>query len=282
MRPDHCKDVSFKEVDFPLTEREIARRIKGKKAYTRTEHYVLKNGEELAIVRVEKEDGVELFRPIINYDIVALPKDITYIVDDRIDVINPSQMAKVAMEHHGKIVVVQGQSNHVSFMSADEVVELRVLDVVPPRPAKLFTLVTKALASGIVRVPVVPMLEEIDLNDLAKSVVTDGIVFPCKASGLSSDKQLYFLDQVPEIRTDATLIGCDLSGRIHRSLYRNDIGRIDICPHNLAPRDGKKRIVKCCRVHNGHEIENDLALVPWGATVVEVAEAINALFPEPS
>ncbi len=50
-----------------------------------------------------------------------------------------------------------------------------------------------------------------------------------------------------------------------------------MCPQELAPRDGRKRLVKCCRVREGYQIKENLAIVPWGATVQEVADAINAL-----
>ena len=40
MIPDHCKDVSVRDVDFDLTPDNIATHVKGKKAYTRTDHMV--------------------------------------------------------------------------------------------------------------------------------------------------------------------------------------------------------------------------------------------------
>jgi hypothetical protein len=108
------------------------------------------------------------------------------------------------------------------------------------------------------------------------------VLFPCKASGLRSDRKIFYLDQVPPIDEDVTLVGCDLSGRIFRSLYHRDIPRIEMCPQELAPRDCKKRLVKCCKVREGFQIKGGLAIVPWGATVQEVADAIKALFARPS
>jgi len=62
MQPDHCKDVSVRDVDFDLTKENIMERAKGKKAYTRTEFIVLRYQSELAIVHVQKEAGKELFQ----------------------------------------------------------------------------------------------------------------------------------------------------------------------------------------------------------------------------
>ncbi len=54
MNPDHCKDVSLRHVDFPLTEENISRDIVGKKAYTRTDFMILKHGDEVAVINVIK------------------------------------------------------------------------------------------------------------------------------------------------------------------------------------------------------------------------------------
>jgi hypothetical protein len=278
MLPGHCKDVAVKVVDFPLTREDIAREIVGKKAYTRCDHYVLRNGSELAIVRVTKADGKELFRPIIGHQVIALPDSTLFVRDPQVDVLNAPAMAALSRKYPGKTVVVEGLFNHISFTQPDEALDLEVLDVVPPSPSKLSVLVSRALEAGMVDLPVVPSYREIDLNELAARVRTEAVLFPCEASGLRSDRPMFFLDQVPSIDKQVTLVGCDLSARIFRSLYRREVERIEMCPQELAPKDGKKRLVKCCKVREGYQIKGDLAIVPWGATVGEVADAIKALF----
>ncbi len=44
------------------------------KAYTRTDFMVLRNGTETAVIRVDKAQGKELFRDIIDVEIVSLPR----------------------------------------------------------------------------------------------------------------------------------------------------------------------------------------------------------------
>jgi len=276
--PGHCKNVSVREVDFPLTPEGISEHIKSKKAYTRTENLILRNGDQWAVLWVKKKDGMDLFRPIIDYSILSLPRDTVFMVDESIDVLNASQMARIASRNKGKMVVVQGMFGHVSFVKHERDMDLRVLDVVPPSPSKMSVLVELALASYLSEMPIVPLYEEVDINDLARSAETKAVVFPCKASGLRSERETFFLDQTPDLPEDLTLIGCDLSRRIIQSLYKRDVKRISMCPRDLVPRDGNKRIVKCCRVREGYEIEGNLAVVPWGATVREVSEAIQALF----
>jgi hypothetical protein len=281
MLPGHCKDVAVKDVDFPLTKENIDRAIAGKKAYTRCDHYVLRNGEELAVVRVVKEEGKELFRHIVEHEVVSLPDSTVFFRDDSVDVINAPSMARIAQRHPGKTVVVQGSFNHISFIGPTEGLELMVVDVIPPSPSKLSVLVERALVSGLVDLPVVPSYIEIDLNDMVKEVSTEGVLFPCQASGLEAPGKVYYLDQMPTIPGDVTLIGCDLSARIYRTLYKEDVPRIEMCPQELAQHYKGNSLVKCCKVREGFQIKDEMAIVPWGATVLEVADAINALFSPP-
>ena len=104
------------------------------RAYTRCDH-VLRHGDDIAVVAITKAEGKELFRPITDHRILALPGDVDLVVDPTVDVINPSSMARVADAHPGRTVVVEGLFGHVSFVMPNEIVRLDVLDVVPPRPS---------------------------------------------------------------------------------------------------------------------------------------------------
>ena len=277
MNPDHCKDVSLRHVEFPLTAKNITNHIVGKNAYTRTDFMILRHGEETAVIKVSKNSGKDLFRPISGHEIVSLPEATVFIRDERIDVLNMSHMARAASKHLGKTVVVSGMFNHVSFMQEENLLDLFVVDVVPPSPSKLSVLVERAFSTGLVELPIVPHYQDIDLNELEKQVTTKKVMFPCRASGLESTKDVFFLDETPDIEGEVTLIGCDLSRRIFHSVYKKDVDIIDMCPRNLAPMNGKT-LVKCCNVKEGFEISGDLASVPWGATVLDVVGAINSLF----
>jgi hypothetical protein len=90
---------------------------------------------------------------------------------------------------------------------------------------------------------------------------------------------VFYLDETPDINMEeVTLVGCDLSRRIFRSIYGFDPESVDMCPKNLIVDDKVPTIIKCCRVKEGHEIVGNVATVPWGATTMEVANALNALF----
>ena len=281
MMPDHCKDVSFREVDFPLTEENILASFPGRKAYTRTDFMILQHRGETAVIRVNKVPGKELFRPIGSVDIISLPKGTAFVKDDSIDVLNLSTMATIASQYPGKTVVVSGMFNHVSFLKPETLLHLRVVDVVPPAPSKLSVLVERALSCGLVELPIVLEIVDIDLNEKERMVQTGTVMFPCRASGLRSYKNVLYLDETPEVPDDVTLIGCDLSHRIFSSVYgREPAESIDICPKNTVKEGGVPTIIKCCKVKEGHEIKDNIACVPWGATTLEVAGALKALFPQ--
>jgi hypothetical protein len=278
MLPDHCKDVSLREVDFPLTEENIIRHARAHKAYTRTEFMILKRGQEVAVIHLVKRPGKELFREIAEVEVLALPGDAVYIEDESIDVLTRHKMAALA-RRHGKTVVVSGMFNHVSFHGCGGLLELEIFDVVPPAPSKLEVLAERAFAAGLVDLPVVMSTRYIDLNELSKDV-EGRIMFPCRASGLVRADGALYLDETPDHIGNVTLVGCDLSRRIFRSIYGRDAPSVDMCPKNLVGRPQRPTLIKCCKVKEGFEIDGELAMVPWGATVKEVAAAINALFSE--
>jgi hypothetical protein len=276
MLPDHCKDISLREVDFHLTRDSILESVRGRRAYTRTEFMVLKHGAEVAVIHVTKVAGKELFRDIEAVKILALPEDAIYVHDEAVDVLNRPAMASLA-RRHGKMVVVSGMFNHISFHDCSDLLDLDILDVAPPSPSKLAVLAERAFAAGLVELPIVLRARDIDLNDLSEGI-EGRVMFPCRASGLERTEGALYLDETPDRIGAVTLVGCDLSRRIFHSIYGRETPSVDMCPHNLVGKPTVPTLIKCCKVKEGYQIEGNLAMVPWGATVKDVAAAINALF----
>ncbi|MDR2698696.1 MAG: hypothetical protein LBB30_03340 [Candidatus Methanoplasma sp.] len=246
--------------------------------YVRTEYLVLRNGKELAVVRVSKEGSDGLFRKVKDVEIVSLPKDTVFVSDPQIDVLNVPALASVQNRHPGMTVVIEGMFSYISFVHDMDTMRLRAVDNIPPGPSRLRVLVGTALSSGLIDRPVVPEYTDIDLTEKIRCVGTEAVMFPCRVSGLKADMPFYFLDAATEMEHEVTLIGCDLSDRIFRALYRKSAPFINVCPADAVPNDGVRTIVRCCGVKEGHAIEGNTAKVPWGATVPEVIDAINALF----
>lgn len=273
----HCKDVSMRDVDIELTEDSIRDLMSHWTAYVRTEILVLRNGDGYAAVELHKRDGSGLFRSVDGFDILSLPEGTVYHEDPSLDVLNTPQLAIVQSMYPGKAVVVRGMFSHINFIKDIEPVVLEVIDSVPPSPSKLGVLVDIALGSGYVDHPIIRENTIIDMADRIGEVETEAVMFPCRVSNLVAEKPFYFLDDAPDVDKEVTLIGCHLSKRIYTALYGGDVPFLNVCPADFV-RPGVRTIVKCCKVKNGHEIEGDVARVPWGATVPEVVDAINDLF----
>lgn len=276
----HCKDVSVRETDIDLTKENIIRLMDDWTSYIRTEVLVLRNADtdEYAAVQIDKTPGTGLFRRVEKYEILSLPENTVYVEDKDFDIVNVPALAKLQSMHPGKAVVIKGMFSHINFLKDIEPLRLKVVENVPPEPSKLGVLVKMALASGFIDKPIVMEEKIIDLADEVPKVETEAVMFPCKVSGLTADKPVYFLDESPELEHDVTLIGCHLSKRIFTELYRKDVPFLNVCPADFTGPE--KSIVKCCKIKEGYKIEGNVAKVPWSAVVPEVVEAINALFSE--
>ena len=164
----HCKDISYKEVDFPLTESGIAEGMKDWMIYRRSEYLVLKNGTDLAVLRQKLSDSDDLIKSLISFEIVSMPDDTVMIECKDVDVLNPCKMASIQREYPGKTVVVKGLFCHIGLVKDLTAEMLNVIDIVPPRPSKLHYFVEKAIDTGLIEQPVIPKYSDIDLESFAK------------------------------------------------------------------------------------------------------------------
>ena len=151
----HCKDVSMHDVDISLDRESISRLMDGWTAYKRTDHLVLRNGDEYAVVRLFKSDEPGLFRKVDGYEIVSLPEETVYVEEPDMDVLNTPALARLQSRYPGNAVVVRGMFSHINFIKGIEPQRLMVVDNVPPSPSKLGVLVDVALGSGFVDHPII-------------------------------------------------------------------------------------------------------------------------------
>lgn len=283
MFPKHCSVVSVKEVSFPLTEKDIRDNLLGKSIYKKTGFLILKNENDWAIVAIGKAPPQDLFSTIEDVEILSLPENTKYVEDPAINVLSPTMMAEKAQELGCEILIVKGKFEHISFIHREELQPLAVFEVVPPEPPKLVELVREVMHSEFLPKPVKILPHILDLREVEKQGNQNNVMFPCHASGLTSEKNTYFLDQGLELPKDdidnILLIGCDLSLRIFKSLYAHEPEFFNFCPKKRAMEadEGVMAIARCCTVKEGYERIDNIALVPWGATQREVEDALNDL-----
>ena len=133
MMPEHCKEVSSKRVVFPLDPGSIARELKGKKIYRLTRYLILRNGEDLAVVRLSVDpegDRRSLFRQITGTEIISLPENTIYLElpgQDVLDEAGSTDAVLAALQdgQRGKRItaVIKGKFEHISFLVVDGLTE---------------------------------------------------------------------------------------------------------------------------------------------------------------
>jgi hypothetical protein len=165
---------------------------------------------------------------------------------------------------------VQGRFEHVNFIVEPSPLRVRVLEVVPPEPPKLLEMARAVVDYDEDLPPVELDYEAIDLRDLAPPGPT---MYPCRCSGLDGE----FLDAGPPELGDWTLVGCERSRQIHVALYGAEpADRVEFCPRTIGIADGPT-LMKCCLFERGVRREGPSMVVPWGAALDEVREALREL-----
>jgi len=285
MLPSHCKVVGKLHVEGAITEEAIQERVVGKRGYKLTEFYCVTNGDDWAVISVKKGPGARLLVPVERVEVLSLPHETEYVLDPSVDTTNPTAMYGVARRFDGdvKTVVVQGEFNHMSFVVRDGAEAcVRVLDVVPPYPSKVAALAHRGLACR--PIPVVLEEETIDLRDLARDIGPEvRVLFPCRASGLELDRDVDYLDEVPDLadNEEVVLVGCNLSERIFKEHYgRRPSRNVSMCPKELALArdDGRWTLVKCCKEKGPFGIHGKVVAIPWSATKGDAAAALEEIY----
>jgi hypothetical protein len=284
----------------PLDEPSVRGYLLGRPAYRRTRYLVARHETASAVLEVSKESDQPLFSPITAVALVAAAEETAFVDAPEADTAIPSQLARVAAERapQARCVIVRGRYGHVSFIADPAPVRVTVVEVVPPRPAKLVDQLTRVLdlAEDLPPVELVPDL--VDLAELAGSRPSGHYLFPCRAGGSVAETlgavtpgtdgsgaggkepgaSVSYLDEVPR-RRPWTLVGCARSRAIHDFFYSGEVDVVDMCPRALAGRRLAARpgpvLTKCCLLEDRVSAEGDCVVVPWGATFAQVKEGLQ-------
>ncbi|MGD9530845.1 DUF7714 family protein [Pseudonocardia sp.] len=273
------RGLSVQEVDVPLTERSILAHLHGREVYRRTEFLALRHGDETALVAVRKASLEPLMSPVVEARVLAGPDETRWVVSPETDVGNATALAAAA-DPDARVSVVLGRFEHVNFIWEPAPIPVRVTEVVPPEPPKLFAQAEQAVAYDEDLPPVRLVLDAVDVHELAAAHPAREYLLPCRGSGTELGAPVAFLDTRPAQRADWTLIGCERSLQFHRHFYGDEPPRVDLCPRNRVAGTGTgtgKTLTKCCLIERGLEVDGDIAVVPWGANLDEVREGLRKL-----
>jgi hypothetical protein len=262
-----------------MTEAALRAHLLGREAYRRTDFVVLRQGTATAIVAITTPDRAPLFSPIDTVEVLALPDRCLFVESPETDPANPSALAAKAQALgvgvEGTLVVL-GQYGHVNFIHHPDPLVIRVVEVAPPEPPKLFGLARHVLSYAELP-PIRLELERIDLNELAAGHQPSAFLVPCRSGGLDDlPAPVHFLDERPE-RRDWMLIGCERSLQFHRHYYGDEPPRIEMCPRRLAGQRTEATLLKCCLLEYHIEQDGPVAVIPWGADLKMVEEALHTL-----
>ncbi|GAA1127229.1 DUF7714 family protein [Nocardioides aquiterrae] len=259
----------------------LAAHFTGREVYFRTRFVVARHGQQVALVEVEREQSDELFAHTISARVVAGPDACAVVVDEALDTAVPSQLATAAERVPGaRCVVVEGRYSHVSFILNPAPVRIRLVDVVPPEPAKLLDQVQRVLSTADDLPPVVVAPDLVDSRELLATRYADPprhLLIPCRGSGMDfPGSTVSFLDERPPERA-WTLLGCERSNQIHQWFYGSAPDRVDTCPRQWIAAGQPATLTRCCLLQEGVEDTDAATVVPWGASLAEVRTAIEAV-----
>ncbi|MBS4728730.1 hypothetical protein MSM1_10425 [Mycobacterium sp. SM1] len=275
------RGLSVQEVDVPLTEMDLVPYLLGREAYRRTDYLVLRNGDDTAVVTVRKASSEPLFSPIIEARLLAGPDEVVCVNSPLTDVGNATALARAALRHArpgAKAYVIRGRYEHVNFIWQPAPVRIRVTEVVPPDPPKLFAMAEQVVAFDEDLPPIDLVLDVVDIRRLAAANPADSYLLPCRGSGVSLGGQLAFLDTRPAQRPDWLMIGCERSLQFYRHFYGGEPTWVDICPRRREQRtDGEPTLTKCCLLERGIEVQGTTGIVPWGSKLDEIRSVLRLL-----
>lgn len=259
----------------------------GREAYRRTRFIVVRSPGGTSLLHVAKRSGAELFSPITEVELLAGIEDCEFVHEPDVDTAIPSALAEVAVRRApgARAVVVQGRYEHVSFIVDPRPLRVRVREVVPPLPAKLYDQASRVLATTEELPPIELVPELVQLTDLAATHPAPHYLLPCHGCGVSiAGATTSYLDERPAEQA-WTLLGCARSEQIHHWFYGRDAPRTDLCPLRTASLDdgslddgrGAGLLTKCCLREDGTERGNGWISVPWGSTLDQVRQALAEL-----
>lgn len=282
-----CGVVSIRKVNFSISKKNIIKHAIGMQIYAKTKYLILNNKSQYALIKVYRQKNVfyedrtkKLIYPVTKVEIISLPHETEYIVDDSIDVTNVVEMTKIYLSSSKRCTIVEGMFGHINFIIEPKVYSITVTDIVPPFPSKLVERLKWAIKSNIIKYPVTFKYNLIDIRNKINMCRNKCIVLSCSAVQLNSfrpDVEVVYINNFPSVQNKkVSLIGCDLTLRTFRDMYKKNPDEfISLCPYIESDA---VELIRCCKIKKGFKIDNRKIIVSINASPLEIAQGINSFF----
>lgn len=281
------RGLSVQHVDQTPTPDFVREYLIGREVYRRTDYLALIHEprpgvHEVALAAVGKESTGPLFSPATEVRVWSGPEATLWVEDAAVDVGNATALAETASAHHRRGVsgyVIKGMFEHVNFIWEPAPIRINVTELTPPNPPKLAAQARQVVEFDEDLPPIALVPDIVSFADLASAQPTDSYLLPCRGAGTTLPGRIAFLDTRPALRDDWLLIGCERSMQLHRHFYGDEPPQIDICPRVRVAESGDQGLwlLKCCMLERGIAYQGGQAVVPWGANLDEVRQALRLL-----
>ena len=269
--PDDYKGVG-------MTRTDPTGRIGGPIYFT-TEYLIYEHSDGYTIYKV-KSEGEGLLNKLVSLELVADGEQVTKF-GEKLDSHDRTKLIDSAISLcNGTVntVVFEGMDRHTTFVkdpTLHEVMEIEVIDIIPPEPPWLAFAIERLVKSGILgELNVMFTQKLIDLRQFEG----EKVVFPCHASELNGK----YLDTDVDIEDNSELVGCDISKQIFELRFpKLTYKHVNMCPlkAELYTPTGPF-ITRCCQSKKSGMVNIngiDGAVVHWGASEYDIVDAIRML-----
>lgn len=281
------RGLSVQHVDRTPDPDFVHEYLLGREIYRRTDYLALVHEptpgvHEVALAAVSKDSTGPLFSPATGVAVWSGPEKTLWVEDAAVDVGNATALAETAAAHRQDGVsayVVKGMFEHINFIWEPAPIRIHVTELTPPFPPKLVAQARQVVTFDEDLPPIELVADIVDFSDLASANPSDFYLLPCRGAGAALPGAVAFLDTRPATRADWLLIGCERSMQLHRHFYGDEPPQVDICPRRRVEGvDSAGRwLLKCCMLERGIEYRDGQAVVPWGANLDEVRQALRLL-----
>jgi hypothetical protein len=245
-----------------------------------TTEYLIADLPSGCVIYKVKSEGEGLLRKLVSLEMITKGAQIKKF-REKLDSHDRTRLIESAIplcKGTVNTVVFEGMDRHITFVhepSLHEVMEIEIIDIMPPEPPWLASAVDRLVQSGILGELNIRFTKKlIDLSQFEG----EKTVFPCYASELKGK----YLDTDIDIEDNSELVGCDISKQIFELRFPKLTYRhINMCPLKAELyMPTKPFITRCCQSKKSGMVNIngiDGAVVHWGASEYDIVDAIRML-----